>query len=46
VVVNVGLSLGVIRSERFSLGVLMALITTAMAGPLLARLGHKRVASP
>lgn len=46
VVLNVGLSLGVISSELFTMGVLMALITTAMAGPLLARLGYERLASP
>ena len=46
VVLNVGLSLGVISTELFTMGVLMALITTAMAGPLLARLGYKRLASP
>jgi len=45
VVLNVGFSLGVITPELFTMGVLMALITTAMAGPLLARLGYGRVAS-
>ena len=40
VVLNVGLSLGVISQELFTMGVLMALITTAMAGPLLKRLGY------
>jgi len=40
VVLNVGLSLGVITQELFTMGVLMALITTAMAGPLLRRLGY------
>jgi len=42
VVLNVGLSLGVISQEIFTMGVLMALITTAMAGPLLERLGYAR----
>jgi len=42
VVLNVGLSLGVISQEIFTMGVLMALITTAMAGPLLERLGYPR----
>jgi Kef-type K+ transport system membrane component KefB len=46
VVLNVGLSLAVITPELFTMGVLMALITTAMAGPLLARLGYGRVAAP
>ena len=45
VVLTVGVSLGVITPELFTMGVLMALITTAMAGPLLARLGYGRVAS-
>jgi Kef-type K+ transport system membrane component KefB len=40
VVLNVGLSLGVISQELFTMGVLMALITTCMAGPLLERLGY------
>jgi Kef-type K+ transport system membrane component KefB len=44
VVLNVGLSLGVISTELFTMGVLMALITTAMAGPLLNRLGYGRQA--
>jgi len=42
VVLNVGLALGVISAELFTMGVLMALITTAMAGPLLSRLGYGR----
>jgi len=42
VVLNVGLSLEVISTELFTMGVLMALITTAMAGPLLNRLGYGR----
>jgi len=42
VVLNVGLSLGVISQELFTIGVLMALLTTAMAGPLLHRLGYRR----
>jgi len=46
VVLNVGLSLGVISSELFTMGVLMALITTAMAGPLLAGLGYVRRPAP
>lgn len=40
VILNVGLSLGVISQTLFTLMVLMALITTAMAGPLLERLGY------
>ena len=46
VVLNVGLGLGVITPQLFTMGVLMALITTAMAGPLLARLGYGRLSSP
>lgn len=42
VVLNVGLSLGVITPALFTIGVLMALFTTAMAGPLLKRLGYGR----
>jgi Kef-type K+ transport system membrane component KefB len=42
VVLNVGLSLGVISAELFTMGVLMALLTTAMAGPMLNRLGYGR----
>ncbi len=44
VVLNVGLSVGVITQDLFTMGVLMALVTTAMAGPLLNRLGYDRVA--
>lgn len=42
VVLNVGLSLGVISGELFTMGVIMALFTTAMAGPMLDRLGYGR----
>lgn len=42
VVLNVGLSLGVISEALFTMGVLMALFTTAMAGPMLNRLGYGR----
>lgn len=45
VILNVGLSLGVISASLFTLMVLMALITTAMAGPLLERLGYGRRAA-
>lgn len=44
VILNVGLQLGVISTELFSIGVLMALTTTLMTGPLLARLGYRRQA--
>ncbi|MEB3303356.1 MAG: cation:proton antiporter [Cyanobacteriota bacterium] len=46
VVLNVGLALGVISGELFTMGVLMALLTTAMAGPMLDRLGYGRGADP
>ncbi len=42
VVLNVGLSLGVITPVLFSIGVLVALTTTVAAGPLLSRLGYHR----
>lgn len=45
VILNVGLSLGVISASLFTLMVLMALITTAMAGPLLERLGYGKRAA-
>ncbi|WP_158887110.1 cation:proton antiporter [Amycolatopsis anabasis] len=38
VVLNIGLSLGVIGPDLFAVLVLMALFTTAMTGPLLSRL--------
>lgn len=40
VVLAVGLELGVISRELYTIGVLMALVTTLMAGPLLDRLGY------
>jgi hypothetical protein len=46
VVLNAGLNLVVISSQLFSMGVLMALITTAMAGPLSERLGYSHAAPP
>lgn len=42
VILNVGLSLGVISPSLFSIGVVMAVITTLMTGPLLERLGYRR----
>ena len=44
VILNVGLSLGVISTTLFSIGVLMAITTTLMTGPLLSRLGYERQA--
>lgn len=45
VVLNVGLELGVLSESLFTMGVLMALITTAMAGPLLDQLGYRQGAA-
>ncbi|AZB71428.1 cation:proton antiporter [Synechococcus elongatus] len=42
VVLNIGLSLGVISSELFTLLVIMALVTTVMTTPLLNRLYPQR----
>ena len=42
VILNVGLALGVISTTLFSIGVLMAITTTVMTGPLLERLGYRR----
>ena len=46
VILNVGLGLGVISTALFSMGVLMAIGTTLMTGPLLERLGYSRQAPP
>jgi Kef-type K+ transport system membrane component KefB len=46
VVLNVGLAQGVISTELFTIGVLMALVTTVMTGPLLGRLGYGVVQPP
>jgi Kef-type K+ transport system membrane component KefB len=46
VVLNVGLSLVVISPELFTMGVIMAVLTTAMAGPMLNGLGYGRVKDP
>lgn len=43
VILQVGLQLGVLDSEMFTLMVLMALITTAMTGPLMRRIYPDRV---
>jgi Kef-type K+ transport system membrane component KefB len=40
VILNVGLQLGLLSVELFSAMVVMALVTTAMAAPLLSLLGH------
>ncbi len=43
VILNVGKQLGVLDGELFTMMVLMALITTAMTGPLLKRVYSDRV---
>src|SRR4029078_12741520 len=43
VILNVGRQLGVLDDELFTMLVLMALITTAMTGPLLKRVHSDRV---
>jgi Kef-type K+ transport system membrane component KefB len=45
VVLNVGLSLGVITPALFTMFVLMALVTTAMTAPLLRWMGWRRAAT-
>lgn len=42
IVLNVGLSLGVLDTQMFTMMVLMALVTTGMAGPLVPRLPDLR----
>ncbi len=46
VILNVGLSLGAISTSLFTIGVLMAITTTVMTGPLLERLGYSRMGGP
>ncbi|HET9271141.1 MAG TPA: cation:proton antiporter, partial [Vicinamibacterales bacterium] len=46
VVINLGLSLGVITPAFFAMLVLMALTTTAMTSPLLLALGMARPKNP
>ncbi|MEB3235711.1 MAG: cation:proton antiporter [Cyanobacteriota bacterium] len=46
VILNVGLSLGAISTSLFTTGVLMAISTTVMTGPLLDRLGYGRLERP
>ncbi|MFJ8577911.1 cation:proton antiporter [Micromonospora sp. NPDC093277] len=40
IVLNVGVSLGVLDKQMFTMMVIMALVTTAMAGPLLPKLAR------
>ncbi|KOG89320.1 sodium:proton exchanger, partial [Streptomyces varsoviensis] len=46
VILSIGRELGVIDQEMFTMMVLMALVTTAMAGPLLHWLGVTRPPAP
>jgi Kef-type K+ transport system membrane component KefB len=44
IVLNVGLDLGIISSSLFAMMVVMALVTTCAAGPLLTLIGEERTA--
>jgi Kef-type K+ transport system membrane component KefB len=44
IVLNIGLDLGIISSSLFAMMVVMALVTTCAAGPLLYLIGEQRVA--
>ena len=46
IVLNIGLDLGILSPRAFSMLVLMALVTTAMTGPVLDWLGVGRAADP
>ncbi|MGW5381971.1 cation:proton antiporter [Nocardia sp. NPDC003963] len=46
VVLNVGLTIGVIDTQLYSILVMMALVTTAMTAPLLTVFGVKRPGTP
>lgn len=46
VVLNIGLDLGVISPTVFTMMVLMALVTTVMTSPLVARLQRREVTAP
>ena len=47
VALNVGYDLGILSPEIFTMMVLMALVTTAMTGPLLSlSLGWRRAPAP
>ena len=41
-VLNVGLKLGAINATLFGIGVVMAVVTTLMTGPMLDRLGFAK----
>lgn len=46
IILNVGLSMGVLDGNMFTIMVIMALVTTAMAGPLVPKLPYARADSP
>lgn len=45
VILNVGLMIGVISTELFTMGVIMALATTVITGPFLGALGYQQIRS-
>jgi Kef-type K+ transport system membrane component KefB len=46
IVLNIGLDLGVLSPTLFAMLVIMALVTTMMASPLLALLGYQLQCQP
>ena len=46
IVLNIGLSLGVLSPSLFAMLVIMAVVTTMMASPLLSLLGHRQKGQP
>jgi Kef-type K+ transport system membrane component KefB len=46
IALNVGYSAGIISGRLFTVLVLMALITTAMTGPLITAIDRRRVTGP
>ncbi len=46
IVLNIGLDLGVLSSQLFAMLVIMALVTTMMASPLLRLLGYRQPKQP
>jgi len=43
IALNIGLDLGIISPKIFTMLVIMALVTTCGAGPVLSRLGYGRI---
>jgi Kef-type K+ transport system membrane component KefB len=46
IALNVGYDLGILTPKVFTMMVLMALVTTAMTGPLLTLVERRRLTSP